>query len=336
MKLLVCLFILFLEGTVFSSSLNSKELTEPINGVSEDKKILYDKVNEVQSVSVNVVRDEPEAKQTKQLSDEKEDPSSPPVNGARDAESPHLDKKLLYDNINEGPTESVNGVRDEPEAKQTEQLSDEKEDPISLPVNGARDEESPRLDAVSADEGSLSEINYDSGWEKNANETQWCTGAGRSQIYEDTKKPINATQCQAKCLERNSNCKAVEFWESYNYACFECTDTTKIQAYTWTNDLSYPVYVWIKIWSPNRWFKNSRKAQWCTGRGRSLISKDTNKPINACECQKRCESQRPGCQAVEFWENYNYACFQCTDISLIQSYTWTNDWSYPVYVWIYD
>lgn len=85
------------------------------------------------------------------------------MNGARDAESPHLDKKLLYDNINEGPTESVNGVRDEPEAKQTEQLSDEKEDPISLPVNGARDEESPRLDAVSADEGSLSEINYDSG-----------------------------------------------------------------------------------------------------------------------------------------------------------------------------
>ena len=80
------------------------------------------------------------------------------MNGARDAESPHLDKKLLNDNINEGPTESVNRVRDEPKAKQTEQLSDEKEDPISLPVNGARDEESLRLDAVSADEGSLSEF----------------------------------------------------------------------------------------------------------------------------------------------------------------------------------
>jgi len=94
-------------------------------------------------------------------------------------------------------------------------------------------------------------IGFLSVWEKNANETQWCTGDGRSLISSDTNKPINATQCQAKCLERNSNCRAVEFWESYNYACFECTDTTKIQAYTWTNDWSYPVYVWIKICKKN-------------------------------------------------------------------------------------
>lgn len=302
MKFPVCLVILFFVGTVFSASLNSDDApkvnedpTEPINGVSGDEKFLNDKVNE-------------------------------------------------------GPTEPVNGVGDEPEDKQMKLLRDEKKGPSSPPVNGARDEERPRFDAASAGQGSVPEMTYDSAeiavahdvmndpngvWEKYAPETQWCTVDGRSEIYSSTSSPITAAQCQAKCVKQDSHCRAVEFWEAYNYACFKCTDTTKITAYTNTDDLAYPVYVWVK-WAPWRWFKNSQNTQWCTASGRSLISSDTDKPITARDCQRRCEVRRPGCQAVEFWETYNYACFQCTDLSLITSYTNTDDLAYPVYVWIRD
>ena len=38
--------------------------------------------------------------------------------------------------------------------------------------------------------------------------------------------------------------------------------------------------------------------------------------------------------AVEYWEEYNDACFECTDLSMITQYTNTNDWAYPVYVWV--
>ena len=89
-------------------------------------------------------------------------------------------------------------------------------------------------------------IGFLSVWEKYAPETQWCTVDGRSEIYSSTSSPITAAQCQAKCVNQDSDCRAVEFWEAYNYACFKCTDTTKITAYTYTDDLAYPVYVWVK------------------------------------------------------------------------------------------
>ena len=84
-----------------------------------------------------------------------------------------------------------------------------------------------------------------SAWWKYSEETQWCTGGGRSELYSDTGNPINVTECQRLCQEKRPGCDAVEFWEKYNYACFECTDRSKISPYTWTNDLAYPVYVWI-------------------------------------------------------------------------------------------
>ena len=44
--------------------------------------------------------------------------------------------------------------------------------------------------------------------------------------------------------------------------------------------------------------------------------------------------ERPGCNAVEFWEKYNYACFECTDLAKVTSYPYERDLAYPVYVWV--
>lgn len=85
------------------------------------------------------------------------------------------------------------------------------------------------------------------------------------------------------------------------------------------------------------WRKYSQLTHWCTGSGRSLITRERNK-MDAADCQRRCETSRPGCKAVEFWENElqksYYYCFQCTDTSKITRYTNTNDAAYPVYVWV--
>lgn len=72
---------------------------------------------------------------------------------------------------------------------------------------------------------------------------------------------------------------------------------------------------------------------WCTVAGRSLISKDRGNRIDFRECQRRCEA-RAGCKAIEFWQEYNYACFVCTNTKLITPYTNTKDLAYPAHVWV--
>lgn len=83
-------------------------------------------------------------------------------------------------------------------------------------------------------------------WTKYSSDTTWCTVNGRSLLYSSTTDPIDEVQCQQLCVESNSRCSAVEFWEEYNYACFECTDLSLAEPYTNENDLAYPVYVWVR------------------------------------------------------------------------------------------
>lgn len=83
-------------------------------------------------------------------------------------------------------------------------------------------------------------------WTKYSSDTTWCTVNGRSLLYSSTTDPIDKVQCQQLCVESNSRCSAVEFWEEYNYACFECTDLSLAEPYTNENDLAYPVYVWVR------------------------------------------------------------------------------------------
>ncbi|KAL9966835.1 hypothetical protein ACROYT_G024963 [Oculina patagonica] len=81
------------------------------------------------------------------------------------------------------------------------------------------------------------------------------------------------------------------------------------------------------------WIKYSESPSWCTASGRTLISFDVECPIDHKECQKRC-NDRPGCHAIEFWENYNYACYECKDSSFVKPYTDASDEANPVHVWI--
>lgn len=77
------------------------------------------------------------------------------------------------------------------------------------------------------------------------------------------------------------------------------------------------------------WIKYSQNTAWCTSAGRSLISTY----VNIIQCQRYCEA-RVGCNAIEYWEGGSRYCYECTDTSKITSYKNTNDWAYPVYVWI--
>ena len=81
------------------------------------------------------------------------------------------------------------------------------------------------------------------GWKKYP--FSWCTVQGRSEISRDVNNPIDYLECQKRC-EARPGCKAIEFWEKYNYACFVCTDTSKITPYTNENDLAYPAHVWVQ------------------------------------------------------------------------------------------
>ena len=82
------------------------------------------------------------------------------------------------------------------------------------------------------------------------------------------------------------------------------------------------------------WKKHSKSPSWCTiSAERTLLSSSSLCPIDHRDCQKLCDD-RPGCDAVEFWENHNYACFQCSSTSFVKSYTDTKDLAYPVYVWV--
>ena len=39
---------------------------------------------------------------------------------------------------------------------------------------------------------------------------------------------------------------AVEYWSGGIKACFQCTDPSKVEPYTNSNDLGYPVHVWVR------------------------------------------------------------------------------------------
>lgn len=83
----------------------------------------------------------------------------------------------------------------------------------------------------------------------------------------------------------------------------------------------------ISDWSK---YKPHLTTQWCTVEGRDII--DYN--LSRLECQVRCEEKGPTCTAVEYWEEGNHACFECTDRNMITRYTNTTNPDYPVYVWV--
>ncbi|XP_078354042.1 uncharacterized protein LOC144638689 isoform X1 [Oculina patagonica] len=85
------------------------------------------------------------------------------------------------------------------------------------------------------------------GWTKHP--FSWCTVQGRAEISRDVNNPIDFRECQRRC-EARPGCKAIEFWEKYNYACFVCTDTSKITPYTNQADLAYPAHVWVQNPAP--------------------------------------------------------------------------------------
>ncbi|KAJ7340239.1 Oncoprotein-induced transcript 3 protein [Desmophyllum pertusum] len=98
-------------------------------------------------------------------------------------------------------------------------------------------------------------------------------------------------------------------------------------AYRTTDDMKEPAQ------DPARYGWTKHPFSWCTVQGRILISKNRSHPINSYQCKLSCEA-RNGCRAVEFWENYIFACFVCTNISKITPYTNKNDRAYPAHVWV--
>ena len=67
--------------------------------------------------------------------------------------------------------------------------------------------------------------------------------------------------------------------------------------------------------------------QWCTVAGRVELAQ--GKTVE--ECKEMCKE---GCPGVEWWQNYNRACYNCTDPSRKGPYTNTNDLAYPPHVFL--
>lgn len=67
--------------------------------------------------------------------------------------------------------------------------------------------------------------------------------------------------------------------------------------------------------------------QWCTGAGRVKIGEGKT----ADECKEMCKEE---CLGVEWWENYNGACYKCTDPPKKTEYLNTNDLAYPPHVFL--
>nr|XP_058949911.1 uncharacterized protein LOC131777614 [Pocillopora verrucosa] len=286
------LFLLGLTGAhpVADESMKSRNL---VNGQENEPRMQYDSIKALPPV--NGMGDEPVR-----------DLMNAPLRGAH----PVADESMKSRNL-------VNGQENEPRMQY---------DSIKAlpPVNGMGDE--PVRDLMNAPPPPPRPLQV---WTKYSSDTTWCTVNGRSLLYSSTTDPIDKVQCQQLCVESNSRCSAVEFWEEYNYACFECTDLSLAEPYTNENDLAYPVYVWVRMWT-----KYSSDTTWCTVNGRSLLYSSTTDPIDEVQCQQLCLESNSRCSAVEFWEEYNYACFECTDLSLAEPYTNENDLAYPVYVWV--
>ncbi|KAL9964993.1 hypothetical protein ACROYT_G028714 [Oculina patagonica] len=68
---------------------------------------------------------------------------------------------------------------------------------------------------------------------------QWCTQAGRVKLGQGK----TAEECKEMCQE---GCRGVEWWETNSLACYNCTDPSRKEPYTNTNDHSYPPHVFLK------------------------------------------------------------------------------------------
>lgn len=54
---------------------------------------------------------------------------------------------------------------------------------------------------------------------------------------------ITADQCKEMCKE---GCAGVEWWQEFRMSCYKCTDPARKEAYTDSNDESYPPHVFLK------------------------------------------------------------------------------------------
>lgn len=77
-------------------------------------------------------------------------------------------------------------------------------------------------------------------WEDNT--PQWCTKSGRKLLSDKTPQVDN---CKKLCIEKNPECRAIEWWERHGGLCFECTNTSLRTVYKDTTDLAHPPHVYI-------------------------------------------------------------------------------------------
>ena len=84
-----------------------------------------------------------------------------------------------------------------------------------------------------------------SGWFPYGKGTKWCAYPGRELLEWFTD--ITLEGCQRLCVDQKGpECRAVEYWSGGVKACYQCTDLSKVEPYTNTNDLAYPVHVWVR------------------------------------------------------------------------------------------
>lgn len=71
---------------------------------------------------------------------------------------------------------------------------------------------------------------------------QWCTVKGRKFLSDEIPE---ADKCKKLCIEKNPDCKAIEWWQRHGGICFECTDTSMRCPYNDPEDLANPPHVFI-------------------------------------------------------------------------------------------
>ena len=89
-------------------------------------------------------------------------------------------------------------------------------------------------------------ISYDTlflDWVRHNN--SWCTLNGRQFLSGEVGVVQTFEQCRAQC-DQTKGCKAIELWHAYNWNCYWCKNPDLIAPYTYTNDLAYPPFVWVK------------------------------------------------------------------------------------------
>lgn len=71
---------------------------------------------------------------------------------------------------------------------------------------------------------------------------EWCTPKGHKRL--SLHVPLSE-DCKKLCIERNPNCKAIEWWENRGGLCYECTNTSMRTHFDDLTDLAYPPHVFI-------------------------------------------------------------------------------------------